>query len=88
VVGGNWTYRDKNDLVYYGTDFKVVAKRMYGAYPLEWTVTLPSLEAEFQVEPIFDDQTFPRLWEGLCRVSGRKGSSQLFGRAFVELAGY
>jgi len=88
VVGGNWTYRDKDDLVYYGTDFKVVAKRMVKNSPIDWTITLPSIEAEFEVKPLFDDQTFTGLWEGLCQVSGRVGTSQLAGQAFVELSGY
>ncbi|MFX0067060.1 MAG: lipocalin family protein [Candidatus Hermodarchaeota archaeon] len=50
--------------------------------------TLPSIDAEFEVKPLFDDQTFTVLWEGLCDVSGRVGTSQLTGQAFVELSGY
>jgi predicted secreted hydrolase len=88
VVMGNWTYRDKEGLVTYGTDFKVDAKRMFRSYPIDWTVTLPSIDAEFKVRPLFDDQTFTGLWEGLCDVSGRVGTSQLTGHAFVELSSY
>ena len=41
----------------------------------------------FRTYPI-DDQTFTGLWEGLCDVSGRVGTSQLTGQAFVELNAY
>jgi len=88
VIRGNWTYRDKDGLVYYGTDFKVVAKRMFRTYPLDWIVILPSINAEFEVKPVFDDQTFTGLWEGLCDVNGVVGTAQLAGHAFVELNGY
>jgi predicted secreted hydrolase len=88
VVGGNWTFRDKDGLVYYDSDFKVVAKRMFRIYPIDWTISLPSLDAEFEVKPLYDDQTFTGLWEGLCDVSGRVGTSRLTGHAFVELNNY
>ena len=88
VAGGNWTYRDVDGLVTYGTDFRVVAKRTFGTYSIDWTVTLPSIDAEFEVRPLFDDQTFTGLWEGLCDVGGRVGTLQLTGQAFVELSGY
>ncbi len=88
VVMGNWTYRDKEGRVRYGDDFKVVAKRKFKTYPIDWTVTLPSIEAKFEIKPVFDDQTFTGLWEGLCLVTGRIGTSRLSGEAFVELNGY
>ncbi len=90
VVGGDWTYRDKHNKVHYGTDFEVVAKRSFGIYPIDWTVKLPSIDAEFEVKPLFDDQAFIGLplWEGLCELSGSVGSAQLSGHAFVELNGY
>lgn len=85
---GNWTYRDKDGLVYYGTDFKVTAHRKYNRFPIDWTVKLPSINAEFEIDPIFDAQTFTGLWEGLCDVKGKIGSNQLSGQAFVELNAY
>ena len=88
VVTGNWTYRDMDGKVNYGTDFNGVAKRMFRTYPIDWTVTLPSIDAEFAVKPLFDDQAFTGLWEGLCDVRGRIGTAQLTGQAFVELSGY
>ena len=88
VVGGNWTYRDQDGRVRYGTDFQVTAQRRFKIYPLDWTLTIPSLQAEFRVSPLFDDQGFPGLWEGLCGVSGRVGEEPLTGHAFVELTGY
>jgi len=95
VIGGNWTYRDATGAVFYGTDFSVTAKRTYVvprtsiAYPVDWNVAIPSLDATFEVKPIFDAQTIgPQLWEGLCTVQGTIGVTQLTGDAFVELYGY
>lgn len=93
---GNWTYRDGAGQVYYGTDFQVDARGMSGVYPIDWTIYLPSLDAEFEVTPLFDDQIFSgmpewgwgTLWEGLCDVSGHVGVVQLTGEAFVELNDY
>ncbi len=85
---GNWTYRDKDNKLYYGTDFNIQAGRMYEDYPIDWKISLPSISASFTVKPMFDDQTFVRLWEGLCSVNGEIGDNSLTGHAFVELAGY
>lgn len=85
---GNWTYRDKDGLVYYGTDFKVVAHRKIGRYPIDWTVSLPSLNAKFEVDPLFDDQRFSGIWEGWCDLSGSIGATQHTGHAIVELSAY
>lgn len=88
VSGGNWTYRDKDGQVSHGSDFTVAAKRRHESFPLDWTITIPGLQADLAVSPLFDDQGFFALWEGLCRVSGRVGPEEVGGQAFVELAGY
>jgi predicted secreted hydrolase len=49
IVMETWTYRDKDGLVHYGTDFKVVAKPMFRTYPIDWTVSLPGIDGEFAV---------------------------------------
>ncbi len=85
---GNWTYRDKDGLVYYGTDFNVKAHRKFGNFPIDWTIMLPSLNAEFEIDPVFDGQTFTGLWEGLCEVTGNVGDDQLTGQAYAELNRY
>ena len=61
---------------------------MFITYPIDGTVTIPSIDAEFQVKPLFDDKIFTGLWEGLCEVSSRVGNSGLTGQAFVELNDY
>jgi predicted secreted hydrolase len=94
VVGGNWTYRDADGKVRYGTDFSVNAHRTYtdpesgDAFPVDWTVAIPSLEAEFRVTPALEGQNIYSLWEGLCAVEGTAGGAPLTGKAFVELTGY
>ena len=71
IVKGNWTYGDKDGMVYYGSDFKIVAHRIFHSYPIDWTVTLLSLNTKFKVEPAFDDQVIMDFWEGLCDVKGK-----------------
>jgi predicted secreted hydrolase len=87
-VFGNWTFRGKDGQVIYGTDYMIDAKRKFKNYPIDWMISIPSINSEFTVEPLFDDQTFTGLWEGLCDVHGSVGTAQLSGRAFVELNGY
>lgn len=72
----------------YKSYLSIVANRMFKSYPTDWTSALPSIDAEFEVKPLFDDQTFAVLWEGLCDVSGSVGDYQLAGQAFVERSGY
>ena len=48
-------------------------KRTFRSYPIDWTVSILSMDAEFEVTPLFDDQTFTGLWEGLYDVRGRVG---------------
>ncbi len=92
VIGGNWTYRDGDDVVSYGTDFSVTANRTYvventsKSFPLDWDITIPSLNGKIKVTPLFDDQLInPTLWEGLCMANGSIGDSPLTGDAYVEL---
>ncbi len=86
---GNWTYRDKDGKVQYGKDFKVTAKRKSGRFPIDWVVELPSIEAKFDVKPLFDDQAFiPMLWEGFCTVEGTIGKKKMKGQVVVELCLY
>ena len=87
-IFGNWTYRDRTGQVKYGTDFNITTKRKYNNYPIDWIISLPSINAEFSVAPFFDNQTFSSLWEGICYVKGKINSSVLKGIAFVELCGY
>ena len=88
VVEGNWTYRDETGQVHYGTEFKIVARRKFHNYPIDWAIALQDLNTKFRVEPTFDDQVITGFWEGLCDVSRKVGTLQLNGQAFVELTGY
>ena len=85
---GNWTYRTGNDSIFYGNDMNISTERYYENYPIDWEIKLPSLNAEFDVSPKFDDQAFENFWEGFCLLQGTIDNKEVGGSAFVELSGY
>ena len=85
---GNWTYRNSEDSIFYGTDIEITAYRFYENYPIEWKINLPGLNAEFDIIPKFDDQAFEIFWEGVCSFEGTINNKEVEGPAFVELSGY
>jgi predicted secreted hydrolase len=98
-VRTNWTYRLADGSVLYGLDSSVRATRAYldeqskSTYPIDWTIRIDAIDAEFHVEPLFDAQSLdnrmtPDYWEGLCRAEGTVGGEHLSGSAYVELTGY
>jgi predicted secreted hydrolase len=98
-VRTNWTYRSADGSVLYGLDFSVRAMRTFydeqskATYPIDWIVGIDEINAEFNVEPLFDAQALanrmtPDYWEGLCRVEGTVGEEKMSGKAYVELTGY
>jgi predicted secreted hydrolase len=95
----NWTLQAATGSASYGSDFSVQAARRYkeeqghSVYPVDWTITVPDLDAEFTVEPLFDEQSLydvmtPDYWEGLCSVAGIMDGKAVDGAAYVELTGY
>ncbi|MGH8165812.1 MAG: lipocalin-like domain-containing protein [Woeseiaceae bacterium] len=62
-----------------------------GRYPVAWTITIPRLELEVQVDPVLDAQeldTSVRYWEGAVDVDGVRSGGAIGGRGYVELTGY
>jgi len=99
TVRSNWTYRSASGEVTVGADFQMQAHRIYedaaGScnFPLDWTIFIPDLQAEFSVLPLFDSQIFysamtPDYWEGLCSAAGSINGAPAEGTAYVELSGY
>jgi len=95
----NWTLQSATGSVIYGGAFSVQAARLYheqqghSTYPLDWTIVVPGLDAEFMVRPRFDEQSLydvmtPDYWEGLCSVAGTMAGKEVSGSAYVELTGY
>ena len=65
------------------------------AYPSGWTLTVPSLNLELELEPALLDSEFAgsrytpaAYWEGEVRVTGTRQGRSISGRGFVELVGY
>ena len=95
----NWSYQSADGASTYGDNFSLQAARLYeeqedrSVYPLDWTIEVPGLDAEFAVKPLFDEQSLydvmtPDYWEGLCSVAGTMAGKAVSGEAYVELTGY
>ena len=64
-------------------------------YPVEWTITVDSLELELSVIPLIDSQEIlgdrgftPAYWEGAVQYSGVRGGTAVTGRGYLEMTGY
>jgi predicted secreted hydrolase len=64
-------------------------------YPSGWRLRVPGVGVDVTVTPVLKDQeldtrgtTMIVYWEGACAVEGRRGASDVDGRAYVELVGY
>jgi len=62
-----------------------------GQYPNAWTITIPRLDLELDVDPVLEAQeleTTVRYWEGAVDVIGTRSGNAIEGRGYVELTGY
>jgi predicted secreted hydrolase len=78
-------------------DFEVAVRdtwrspRTGATYPAAWTVTVPSLDLELEVQPWLPDQELDvsyAYWEGAVQVSGQRQGRPVGGNGYVELTGY
>lgn len=65
------------------------------AYPLEWTISIPTLNITLSLDPLLDDQelvtkssTQVTYWEGAVEVHGSFGGVAVRGNGYVEMTGY
>lgn len=65
------------------------------SYPNGWKLYIPSLEAEFNIDPVLKCQeldtrgsTMVVYWEGANIVTGKMLGKSISGKAYVELVGY
>jgi len=60
-------------------------------YPAAWTLRVPSLNLQLQIEPLLADQELNlsyAYWEGAVSVVGRQNGVEKLGKGYVELTGY
>jgi predicted secreted hydrolase len=78
------------------TDFEMTPLSQWSApsgtrYPSRWRVSIPSLGMDIDVKPVFDAQELAlsvRYWEGMVRVTGRRGRAVVTGNGYLEMTGY
>jgi len=78
--------------------FGVASKRSWasphtdGIYPLDWDVTIGTMNFSVQVRTSIDDQEMynpiQNYWEGAVTLSGSRGGKAIKGVGYVELTGY
>ena len=80
-----------------GEDFEIVPKGTWrsphsgGAYPAEFTVRVPSLELELEIQPQVADQELNVsfiYWEGSIQAAGSRAGRAITGLGYAELTGY
>jgi len=93
---GTWMPGEQ-DSVYLSRDDVTIDVRDFwdsphgGRYPMGWTITIPRLDLELQVDPVLEAQeldTSIRYWEGAVDVAGVRSGRSVDGRGYVELTGY
>ncbi len=79
-------------------DFRLVPGKTWksddsgGRYPVEWTISVPSLDLELEVGAAFKSQelALPLItyWEGAIEAGGKKNGKAIQGRGYLEMTGY
>jgi len=95
---GTWIDANGQAFPVKNTDFELVPGRIWtsketGAeYPVRWTVKIPKLALELEVDAALDAQELVlkpiAYWEGSVRVGGRRGERAVRGRGYLEMTGY
>ncbi len=98
---GTWVDPDGDPTPLVRDDVRLLPGRRWSspssgaAYPVEWRVELPGLQAGFDVVAALDAQelhtdasTGVTYWEGAVDVSGQIGGRQVTGRGYLEMTGY
>ena len=100
VIASNLVIIKKDGSIKKVVDFNVEPLRYWYSsktcisYPIEWKITIPSLNGELTFHPSSDDQEIPiagatrAIWEGAGRISGTLFAQPVFGTARLELNGY
>jgi len=61
------------------------------AYPIRWTLKIPSLKLQLAVEPRLESQEMDlsvRYWEGAIQVRGDRDGRPVTGGGYLEMTGY
>jgi predicted secreted hydrolase len=91
---GNRTHLAREDFVLEANEHWL-SPHTGATYPSGWRLRVPLVGVDVTVTPVIKDQeldtrgsTMIVYWEGACAVAGRRGASEVEGRAYVELVGY
>jgi predicted secreted hydrolase len=62
-----------------------------GVYPARWTIAIPALSLQMEIEPYLVDQEMELsfiYWEGAVRVTSTRDGVEVNGNGYVEMTGY
>ena len=91
------TYIDAKGVGHHLTADQIVFTpgRLWGKYPVEWQIVVPSLGVELFERTALDDQElytagspWPRYWEGAVTYRGKIHQQPIAGLGYLEMTGY
>jgi predicted secreted hydrolase len=95
---GTWVAADGRTEAIKNEDFELLPGRTWkspesgGEYPVAWTLRIPRLGLELEVEAALDAQELVlapiSYWEGSILATGTKGGREVRGRGYLEMTGY
>ncbi len=100
ILTSNLVMVNENGATQILTDFQAEPLRFWYSpktcisYPVEWKISIPSLDGEWIFTPQSDDQEIPvagatrSIWEGAGLICGTLGGRSVSGTARLELNGY
>lgn len=98
---GTWLAADGSQTALVADDFSLTPGRRWSsptsgaAYPVEWSIELPSRGARLEIAPLVeaqelhtDQSTGVTYWEGAVSVRGEVSGEEVTGRGYLEMTGY
>ncbi|CAB9506887.1 Heterodimeric geranylgeranyl pyrophosphate synthase large subunit [Seminavis robusta] len=85
---------DAGDFTFSATGQEWVSMRTFRGYPVNWELTVPSMNIQLQLKATFAQQEFatviskPAFWEGCIRATGVFHGKPVAGKGFVERNGF
>jgi len=94
-TGGSLITSDGHVIPIRADQIQIRSARKWKSYPMDWTITIPSLRIALKLDSLLDDQelvtrgsTRVTYWEGAVDVQGSFDGVVVRGEGYVEMTGY